>query len=70
MLIRSSSDIAPSEITSHTQFEDRRRFIARAGFGFAAGAALWHGMGGQAHAAAKLATLPSALSTTEALTEH
>ena len=70
MLIRSSSDITPSEITSHTQFEDRRRFIARAGFGFAAGAALWHGMGGQAHAAAKLATLPSALSTTEALTEH
>ena len=69
MLIRSSFDITPSEITPRNQFEDRRRFIARAGFGVVAGAALWHGMGGQAHAA-RLSTLPSALSTSEALTER
>jgi sulfoxide reductase catalytic subunit YedY len=70
MLIRSLSDPASSEITPRTQFEDRRRFIARAGLGVAAGAALWHGMGGQAHAASKLSTRSSALSTTEARTER
>ncbi len=70
MLIRPASSIASSEITSRTEFENRRSFIARAGFGVAAGAALWHGLGGEAQAATKLAALASPLSTTEALTER
>ena len=70
MLLQSPSDIAPSEITPRTQFENRRSFLARAGFGVAAGAALWHGLGGNAHAASGLSPVASPFSTTEALTER
>jgi len=70
MLIRRPADIAPSEITPRSLFEDRRRFITRAGLGLAAGAALWHGLENEARAASKLATIASPLSTTEPLTDH
>ena len=70
MLIRRPADIAPSEITPRSLFEDRRRFITRAGLGLAAGAALWHGLGSEARAASKLSTVASPLSTTEPQTDH
>lgn len=68
MLIHRPSDIVPSEITPRTLFEQRRQFMVRSGLGLAAGAALWHGVGGEARAANKLSTVASPLSTTEPLT--
>ena len=73
MLIKRPPDIPSSEITPRHLFEHRRAFLARAGVGLAAGAALWHGMPGAARAKGArtaLATTPSAFSTTEALTDY
>ena len=38
MIIQKKSDIIPSEITSKTVFDNRRKFIQKAGFGLIAGA--------------------------------
>ncbi len=73
MLIKRPPDIPSSEITSRNLFENRRAFLARAGVGLAAGAALWHGVPEAARATSAstaLATTPSAFSTTEALTDY
>lgn len=72
MLIRRPSDIPPSEITAREQFAERRRFMASAGAGLAAGAALWLGVSPQASAAAqKLGPLAaSPLSTREGQTPY
>ena len=70
MLIHKPSDIPPSEITARGLFERRREFLTRSGAGLIAGAALWHGLPADARAAAKLQTTPSALSTTEPLTDY
>ena len=70
MLIHKPSDILPSEITARGLFERRREFLTRSGAGLVAGAALWHGLPADARAAAKLQTTPSALSTTEPLTDY
>jgi sulfoxide reductase catalytic subunit YedY len=70
MLIKNPADILPSEITPQRLFERRREFISRSGAGLLAGAALWHGLPSSAHAANKLQTTPSALSTTEPLSER
>ncbi len=68
MLIQKSAQPLPSEITPRRLFEGRRAFIARSGAGLIAGTALWHGLPGDARAATRLDTRPSALSTTEPLT--
>jgi sulfoxide reductase catalytic subunit YedY len=70
MLIQKPNKLPPSEITPHSLFEGRREFITRSGAGLIAGAALWHGLPGDARAAVKLDTVPSALSTTEPLTDY
>ncbi len=72
MLIKRPSDLVASEITPRAVFEDRRRFLVNAGLGLAAGAALWHGLPGQARAAAaKLGPLvDSPFSTSEAQTPY
>ncbi|MDO9599773.1 MAG: protein-methionine-sulfoxide reductase catalytic subunit MsrP [Azoarcus sp.] len=72
MLIKRPADIEPSEITPRALFEDRRRFVLKAGLGAIAGAALWHGLPRAAQAApVKLSPLtPSPLSTTEAQTPY
>lgn len=65
MLIRRPADILPSEITPHSIFLDRRRFIRDAGLALAAGAALYAGL----PASARASSLPrSPYSTEEALT--
>lgn len=73
MLIRRPSAIASAEITPRSVFESRRRLIAGAGLGLAGGALLWRGMG-DAQAATRPAAFdalrPSALSSSEALTER
>lgn len=70
MLIRKPADVLPSEITPRSLFERRRDFLARSGAGLVAGAALWHGLPGAARASTRLQSVPSALSTTEPLTER
>ena len=70
MLIRKPADVLPSEITPRSLFERRRDFLARSGAGLVAGAALWHGLPGSARASTRLQGAPSALSTTEPLTER
>ena len=70
MLIHKPHDVLPSEITARSLFERRREFLARSGAGLIAGTALWHGLPADARAAAKLQTAPSALSTTEPLTDY
>ena len=71
MLIQRPPGIASSELTPRAVFENRRRLMAGAGLGLAGGALLWSGAG-RARAASRPpgfdALLPSALSTTEALT--
>ena len=69
MLIKSPPDLLPSEITAPADYLDRRRFIARAGLGVAAGAVALTGLSRAGHAATRLSTTPSALSTAEPLTE-
>ncbi len=65
MLIRRPANILPSEITPHSIFLDRRRFIRDAGLALAAGAALYAGL----PASARASSLPrSPYSTEEALT--
>lgn len=51
MLIKRPDDIAASEITPRALFEDRRRFLLKAGAGVIAGAALWNGLPRAADAA-------------------
>ena len=70
MLIQKPADVLPSEITPRSLFERRRDFLARSGAGLVAGAALWHGLPGSARASTRLQGAPSALSTTEPLTER
>lgn len=70
MLIHKPADVPPSEITPRSLFERRRNFLARSGTGLVAGAALWHGLPGAARASTRLQTVPSALSTTEPLSER
>ncbi len=70
MLIHKPADVLPSEITPRSLFERRRDFLARSGAGLVAGAALWHGLPGAARASTRLQSVPSALSTTEPLTER
>ncbi|MBV2264883.1 MAG: protein-methionine-sulfoxide reductase catalytic subunit MsrP [Thauera sp.] len=70
MLIHKPADVLPSEITPRSLFERRRDFLARSGTGLVAGAALWHGLPGAARASTRLQTVPSALSTTEPLSER
>lgn len=70
MLIKKPADILPSEITPQRLFERRREFISRSGTGLLAGAALWHGLPSSARATTKLQTAPSALSTTEPLSDR
>ena len=70
MLIHKPADVPPSEITPRSLFERRRDFLARSGTGLVAGAALWHGLPGAARASTRLQTVPSALSTTEPLSER
>jgi len=70
MLIHKPADVLPSEITPRSLFERRRDFLARSGAGLVAGAALWHGLPAAARASTRLQSVPSALSTTEPLTER
>jgi methionine sulfoxide reductase catalytic subunit len=70
MLIHKPADVLPSEITPRSLFERRRDFLTRSGAGLVAGAALWHGLPAAARASTRLQSVPSALSTTEPLTER
>ena len=70
MLIKKPADILPSEITPQALFARRREFLTRSGAGLIAGAAAWHGIPGMAHAATKLHTQPSVLSTSEEPTPY
>lgn len=68
MLIKRPGDIAPSEITPRTLFDQRRDFLRQSGAGLIAGAALWAGLPSGARAASLGALSKSAFSTMEEMT--
>lgn len=68
MLIKRPSDIAPSEITPRSLFEQRRDFLRQSGAGLIAGAALWAGLPSGARAAGLGPLQKSTFSTREEMT--